>query len=130
VPDPQGVTYDTGALIAADRNDRAMWTLHAGFLAEEVTPTVPAPVLAERWRGGSRQANLARLLAGCRVEGFTEQQAKSVGVLAGRSGHDDVVDVGVVEGAIRRSDAVVTSNPTHIRMVADATRTRLRIETV
>ena len=50
-----GVTYDTGALVAAERNDRAMWALHAGFLAEEVVPTVPAPVLAEAWRGGGRQ---------------------------------------------------------------------------
>ncbi len=48
-----GVTYDTGALIAADRNDRRMWALHAGFLALEVSPTVPTPVLAEAWRGGS-----------------------------------------------------------------------------
>ncbi len=47
-----GVTYDAGALVAADRNDRRMWALHAGFLAEEVSPTVPAPVLAEAWRGG------------------------------------------------------------------------------
>ena len=35
-----GVTYDTGALIAAERNDRSLWALHAGFLAEEVVPTV------------------------------------------------------------------------------------------
>ncbi len=44
-----GVTYDTGALIAAERNDRRMWSLHAGFLAEEVAPVVPAPVLAGAW---------------------------------------------------------------------------------
>jgi hypothetical protein len=24
-----GVTYDTGALLAAERNDRRMWSLHA-----------------------------------------------------------------------------------------------------
>ena len=48
-----GATYDTGALIAADRNDRRMWALHAGFLALEVSPTVPTPVLAEAWRGGA-----------------------------------------------------------------------------
>ena len=125
-----GVTYDTGALIAADRNDRGMWALHAGFLAEEVVPTVPAAVLAEAWRGGSRQASLVRLLALCEIEELTEQQAKDVGVLVGKSGHDDIVDVAVVEGAIRRRDAVVTSNPTHIRAVADAVRARLRIETV
>jgi hypothetical protein len=70
-----GVTYDTGALIAADRNDRTMWALHAGFLAEEVAPTVPAPVLAEEWRGASRQANLARVLALCIVEGMDDERA-------------------------------------------------------
>jgi hypothetical protein len=40
---------------------------------------------------------------------MTENQARKVGVLAGQSGHDNVVDVTVVEGAIRRGDAVVTS---------------------
>jgi hypothetical protein len=125
-----GVTYDTGALIAADRNDRAMWALHAGFLAEEIVPTVPTPVLAEAWRGGGRQANLARFLALCAIEALSEDQAKAVGVLAGTSRHDDIVAVTVVEGAVRRRDAVVTSNPDHIRTVADSVRTRLRIDTI
>jgi hypothetical protein len=35
-----------------------------------------------------------------------------------------------VEGAIRRHDAAVTSNPTHIRKIVDATRARLTIETI
>lgn len=125
-----GVTYDTGALIAGDRNVRAMWALHAGFLAEEVSPTVPAPVVAEAWRGGSRQANLARFLALCTIENMEADQAKAVGVLSGKAAHDDVVDVTVVEGALRRRDAVVTSNPTHIRAIADAVRVRLNIETI
>ena len=98
-----GVTYDTGALIAAERNDRRMWALHAGLLAEEVVPVVPAPVLAEAWRGGPRQASLARLLAMCDVEEMSVKQAQDVGVLAGKADHDDIVDVTVVEGATRRS---------------------------
>ena len=125
-----GVTYDTGALIAGDRNDRSMWALHAGFLAEEVSPTVPAPVVAEAWRGGSRQANLARFLALCTIENMEADQAKAVGVLAGKAAHDDVVDVTVVEGAHRRRDVVLTSNPTHIRAIADAVRVRLHVHTV
>lgn len=125
-----GVTYDTGALIAADRNDRRMWALHAGFLALEVSPTVPTPVLAEAWRGGSRQASLARFLALCTTEPLSEEQAKAVGALAARAAHDDIVDVTVVEGAIRRHDSVVTSNPTHIRKIADAVRTRVSIDTI
>lgn len=125
-----GVTYDTGALVAAERNDRAMWALHAGFLAEEVLPTVPAPVLAEAWRGGSRQASLSRLLAMCEIEAMSEDQARRVGALSGKANHDDVVDVTVVEGAARRGDAVVTSNDEHIRTIASAARARLHIEHV
>ncbi|MFY9806627.1 MAG: hypothetical protein WCC38_17800 [Pseudonocardiaceae bacterium] len=125
-----GVTYDTGPLIAAERNDRRMWALHAGFLAEEVVPVVPAPVLAEAWRGGSRQSNLVRLLSMCTVEWMTEDQARKVGVLAGQSGHDDVVEVTVVEGAIRRGDAVVTSNREHIEKVGRAVAVTLRVEDV
>lgn len=125
-----GVTYDTGALVAAERNDRRMWALHAGFLDEEIVPVVPAPVLAEAWRGGSKQASLARLLAMCEIEAMTEVQARAVGVLGGKAGHDDVVDVTVVEGAIRRRQAVVTSNEAHIRKIATAARVELRIERV
>jgi hypothetical protein len=125
-----GVTYDTGALIAADHNDRRTWALHAGFLAEETVPTVPTPVLAEGWRGGSHHASLARFLALCEVEPLTDVQAKAVGVLAGRAHHGDIVDVTVVEGAIRRRDAVVTSNPTHIEKIARAADARLVIEGV
>ena len=125
-----GVTYDTGALVAGERNDRHMWALHAGFLAEEVAPVVPAPVLAEAWRGGARQASLSRLLAMCGVEPMSEDQARQVGVLAGKAGHDDITDVTVVEGAIRRHNAVVTSNEEHIRRIAGAARVRLRIERV
>lgn len=123
-----GVTYDTGALVAAERNDRRMWALHAAFLAEEVVPVVPAPVLAEAWRGGSRQASLSRLLAMCDVEPLGEKQARDVGVLAGKAGHDDIVDVALVESAIRRRDAIVTSNEKHIRRIANAARVQLRIE--
>lgn len=122
-----GVTYDTGALLAAERNDRRMWALHAGLLAEEVVPVVPAPVLAEAWRGGARQASLARLLAMCEVEPMSEEQARRVGILAGKADHDDVVDVTVAEGAIRRGDAVVTSNEDDIRRIADAAPAKLRI---
>ena len=125
-----GVTYDTGALVAAECNSRQIWALHAGYLAEEVIPTVPAAVLAEAWRGGSRQASLSRLLRMCDTEPMSEELARNVGVLAGKSGHEDVVDVSVVEGAVRRGDAVVTSNMTHIRKVADAAGVRLRLESV
>jgi predicted nucleic acid-binding protein len=126
----KGVTYDTGALLAAERNDRRMWALHAGFLAEEVVPTVPAPVLAQAWRGGAKQASLTRLLALCQVEPMSEQQARAVGHLARRSRHADVVDLAVVEGALRRQDAVVTSDAGDIRRITAAVGEHLPVEPV
>ena len=126
-----GVTYDSGALIAGERNDRRMWALHVAFIAEEIVPVVPAPVLAEVWRGGARQASLVRLLAGCDIEHMTADQARRVGELAGRSTHDDVVDVTVVEGAVRRGgDVVITSNEADIRRISEASGKRLRVEVV
>ncbi|MBU6424127.1 MAG: PIN domain-containing protein [Chloroflexota bacterium] len=121
-----GATYDTGALVAAERNDRRMWALHAELIAQRVVPTVPACVLAEAWRGGARQARLAQLLSHCVVEPLSEEQARAVGILIGRSGHDDVIDVAVAEGAIRRGDGVVTADD-EIERVATAVGAALRI---
>jgi predicted nucleic acid-binding protein len=119
-----GLTYDTGALIAAERDDRLMWGLHRAALARGLPPTVPAGVLAEAWRGGP-QHRLSRMLKGCRIEPLTETQAREVGVLAERSGLHDTVDLADAEGALRRNDAVVTSKRTHIEQVADAARRRI-----
>jgi predicted nucleic acid-binding protein len=124
-----GLTYDTGALVAAERDDRIMWSLHRAALNRGLPPTVPAGVLAEGWRGGP-QAALSRLLKGCRIEELTEEQARAVGALAARAEHDDVVDVSVVEGAIRRNHAVITSNQAHIRRVATAAGVTVTIHAV
>ncbi len=71
------------------------------------------------------------MLAGCDIEGMSAEQARHVGELAGIAGHDDVVDVTVVEGATRRGDdAIITSNASHIRKIVEAARKPIRIETV
>lgn len=124
-----GVTYDTGALVAAERDDRIMWSLHRAALRRGPPPLVPAGVLAEGWRGGP-QANLSRLLKGCDTEDLTKTRARAVGALAAQADHDDIVDVSVVEGAVRRNDAVITSNPRHIRKVAAAAGANITIHTL
>ena len=84
-----GITYDTGALIAADRGERRMWARHRTLLARREVPTVPAPVVAQSWRGGGRQVLLARLLAGCQVEVLDDVSAgegdlQAIAAAAGR----------------------------------------------
>lgn len=127
----KGVTYDSGALLAAERNLPAVWRAHRMLLESGRMPVVPAPVLAEAWRGGGpRQANLARFLRGCRVEALDGRRARAVGALAGRSGHDDLADVAVVEGAARRGDRVLTSDPGDLTLIAEAADGEIWIDVV
>ena len=123
-----GVTYDTGALIAADQAERRIWPRHRALLGHRQVPTVPAPVVAQSWRDGSRQALLARLLAGCDVEALDDGQARSVGSLAARAASTDIVDVCVVEGALRRRDLVVSSDEDDLQAIARAANRRLEVD--
>lgn len=52
------------------------------------------------------------------------------GGLAGQVDQDDVVDLTVVEGALRRDDAVVTSDRTDIHRIVGAIGRKLRAEAV
>lgn len=123
-----GVTYDTGALVAADRGERRLWVRHKALLALREVPTVPAPVVAQAWRGGGRQALLARFLVGCEIEALDDGQARIVGTLAARTSADDIVDATVVEGALRRHDLVVSSDPDDLHAIASAAHRRLEVE--
>jgi len=66
----------------------------------------------------------------CAVEPMSDGQARRVGVLAANAGHDDVVDVSVVEGALRRGDGVVTANRGDINLIARAAGAQLHVEDV
>jgi hypothetical protein len=115
-----GVTYDSGALIAAERGERRMWARHRALLLRRIVPTVPAPVVAQCWRGTSRQAQLARILAGCEVEILDGTRARATGILAGRAHTADIVDANVVEGALRRGDLIVSSDEGDLAAIAAA----------
>lgn len=123
-----GVSYDSGALVAAERGERQMWARHRALLAYRHVPTVQAGVLAQVWRDGKRQALLSRLLKGCRVEPLDEDAARAVGVLIGRGPTNDVVDVSVVEGAIRRGDSVVSGDGGDLLAIAASVHAKLEVE--
>jgi predicted nucleic acid-binding protein len=112
-----GVTYDTGALIAAERDSKSVWSLHRELLERGMRPTLPTVVLGQAWRGGP-QARLSRLVRGCRIEPFTEQQARTVGAALAASGSSDLIDAAVVIAALARDDLVVTSDPDDLQRIA------------
>jgi predicted nucleic acid-binding protein len=115
----KSVTYDTGALIAAERGSRSVWRLHRRMIERGIKPTLPTIVLGQAWRGGP-QARLSRLVRGCRVEPFTEQQARAAGAALAASGSSDLIDVAVVVTALDRNDLIVTSDPDDLRRIAGA----------
>ena len=104
-----GHTYDTGVLIAAERNDRLVCALHRRLLEQGDSPSVASTVLAQAWRGGP-QAQLSRLLAGCDVRPLTETQARDTGRLLARASSSDIVDANVVIVARERGEVVLTSD--------------------
>ncbi|MBT8207011.1 MAG: twitching motility protein PilT [Acidimicrobiia bacterium] len=124
-----GVTYDTGALIAAERNNRQLWALHRRALERGILPTVPATVLAQAWRGGP-QPLLSLLLKGCRVDPFDEGNARLAGALLSRAATGDVVDGSVVVGAAARSDVIVTSDSDDLSALAEAADSNVRIVSI
>jgi predicted nucleic acid-binding protein len=83
-------------------------------------------VLAQGWRGGP-QAELSRFLKGCEVIPLDEALARECGRACARARTADVVDACVVVVALRRGDAVVTSDPDDLRRIAVALRRRVEV---
>lgn len=107
------VVYDAGALIAAERGDRAFWADHRVRLEQGVLPAVPAAVIAQV-SGSTRQVPLRRLLRGCDVVGLDEDGAHRVGALLAAARASDVVDASVVDVALIRRAVIVTSDRSDI----------------
>lgn len=103
---------DAGALIAIERGDRDTAAVIEAARREDRIVIVPAGVVGQVWRDGSRQARLARLLGaqGVTVEPLTDAGARAAGILCGEAGTSDVVDASVVLAARRYRATVLSSD--------------------
>jgi hypothetical protein len=114
------LVLDSGALVALERNERAMWRrLKAARLCAEV-PVSHGGVVGQVWRGrGPRQALLARALAGIDVRPLDEPLGRAAGELLERCGRGDVIDAALVLLA-RDGDLLVTSDVDDLEPLAAA----------
>jgi predicted nucleic acid-binding protein len=112
-----GLTLDTGALIAFERNDRRVVALVAQALQHKLEVAVPAGVVAQVWRDGRRQARLARLLGAdpVEVEALDDRRARRAGQLCGVRQTTDIVDASVVLCARERGHRIATSDVEDLR---------------
>ena len=112
------LVLDTGALIAIERNDRAMWRrLKSVLLANEI-PVTHGGVVGQAWRGrGPRSARLALALASVDVRPLDTELGKRSGELLGRLKKDDVIDAALVLLSTD-GDVIVTSDPGDLQPLA------------
>lgn len=109
--------YDAGVLIAAERNERAIWAEHRARLELGLVPVTTAPVVAQVSRS-SRQVQLRRFLRGCTIVPFAARQAHQVGGLLAADGSADVVDAHLLLVAAATAAAVLTSDPDDLNGLA------------
>jgi predicted nucleic acid-binding protein len=119
---PRRYVLDAGALIAQERRDVRVAAIFKVAAAQRVELVLPSAVLAQVWRDGRRQAQLARALSN---PGVTEaplhhEDARHVGELLRESATADVVDAHVAVLARRLGAAVITSDSEDIAVLDPA----------
>jgi predicted nucleic acid-binding protein len=116
----KGATFDAGALIALDRDDRHVAAIIARVRINGARITIPATALAQAMRNPARQSLLSRLIRhpASDVTPLSQDDAKSVGILLAKTGTADITDAHVAICARRTGTVIVTSDPDDLRRLA------------
>jgi hypothetical protein len=121
------LVLDSGALIALERNDRAMWRRLKTALQAAQIPLTHGGVVGQAWRGGGpRHARLATALGGIDVRPLDDRLGRAAGELLARARMSDVIDAALVLLAID-GDEVVTSDAADLRPLAELTGQHLEL---
>jgi hypothetical protein len=112
------LVLDSGAFVALERNERAMWCrFKAALLASEV-PVSHGGVVGQVWRArGARQALLAKALAGVEVRSLDDALGRAAGELLAAARTRDVIDAALVLLA-DDGDQIITSDIDDIEALA------------
>ena len=103
-----GITFDTGALIALERRGQRARKILERATEQKVRITVPAAVISEWWR--TRNDIRERILAGVRVEPLSESLAKVAGEALAAIKGATPIDAMVMASAAQRGDVVYTAD--------------------
>ncbi|UUY02873.1 hypothetical protein LRS13_19630 [Svornostia abyssi] len=103
------LVFDAGAFLAFERGDKTVRALLDLDRAAGRSPRTHGGVVGQVWRGGARQALLARLLAGTEIVPLDATLGREAGVLLAAAGTSDAIDAAVALLA-RDGDTIVTSD--------------------
>lgn len=113
------LVLDSGALLALERGDKAVWKRYKSALLSKSVPVSHGGVVGQVWRsGGARQALLAQALKLVRVQPLDDALGRKAGLLLSSAGTRDVIDAAVVLIA-KDGDEILTSDPGDISLLAD-----------
>jgi hypothetical protein len=105
----QGLTFDTGMLVALERRKHRAWAIYRRAHERGAPITVPAPVVGEWWRGRTDIRDF--LIQSVRVEPLTDVLAKLAGAALASVKGATTIDAFVMSSAAQRGDIVYTSDP-------------------
>jgi len=104
----QGVTFDTGMLIALERRKQRAWEIYRRVYERKAPITIPAPVMGEWWRG---RTDLRDAIArSANIEPLTDGVARLAGEALGHVRGATTIDAFVMSSAALRGDVVYTSD--------------------
>jgi hypothetical protein len=115
---------DAGALVAVDRDERAMMARLRASQRHGLELRTNAMVVAQVWRDRhGRQVNLVRLLQAVDVRAVSRRDGREAGELLAAAGTADPVDATVVLLAAP-GDRILTSDPDDVARLAAAAANR------
>ena len=104
----QGVTFDTGMLVALERRKQTAWQVYRRVHERNALITVPAAVLGEWWRGRTDLRDAIRLSV--HIEPLTEVIARLAGEALAKVKRATTIDAFVMASAALRGDVVYSSD--------------------
>jgi hypothetical protein len=118
---------DAGALLAVDRDDRAMMARLRIAQRSSLELRTNAMAVAQAWRDKhGRQVSLARLLRAVDIRSVRESDGRAAGILLAATGTADAIDATVVLLAAA-GDRILTSDPADLARLAEAAGNRAAI---
>lgn len=121
------LVLDSGALIALERNDRAMWRRLKAAQRDGQIPVCHGGVVGQAWRGrGPRQTLLVKALAGIDIRPLDEALGRAAGELLALARRRDVVDAALVLLA-EDGDQIITSDAGDLEPLARASGRHVEI---
>jgi predicted nucleic acid-binding protein len=104
----QGVTFDTGMLVALERRKQSAWETFRRVHERKAPITIPAAVIGEWWRGRTDLRDA--ICSSVRIEPLTDTIARLAGEALAKVKRATTIDAFVMSSAALRGDVVYTGD--------------------